>query len=100
MKKVYIYRGFERFWHWAQAFLVFFLGFTGFEVHGSFSFFGFEQAVKLHIIAAYSLIVLLSLQYSGILQRANGGNTYQHLKISTNKYVTTLRVYSKMHRIL
>lgn len=59
MKKIYIYRGFERFWHWAQAFLVFFLGFTGFEVHGSFSFFGFEQAVKLHIIAAYSLIILI-----------------------------------------
>lgn len=28
-------------------------------MHGSFSFFGFEQAVKLHIIAAYSLIILI-----------------------------------------
>jgi thiosulfate reductase cytochrome b subunit len=59
MKRVYIYKGFERFWHWMQAFLVIFLAITGFEVHGSFSFFGFEQAVKLHIIAAYSLIILI-----------------------------------------
>lgn len=59
MKKVYIYRGFERFWHWMQAFLVFFLAFTGFEVHGSLTFFGFENAVKYHIVAAYSLIVLI-----------------------------------------
>lgn len=59
MKKVYIYKGFERFWHWMQAFLVLLLALTGFEVHGSFVFFGFEQAVELHIIAAYSLIVLI-----------------------------------------
>lgn len=58
-KQVYIYRGFERFWHWAQAALVIFLAFTGFEVHGSFTFFGFENAVKFHIYSAYSLIVLI-----------------------------------------
>lgn len=59
MKKVYIYRGFERFWHWMQAILIFFLALTGFEVHGSFSFFGFEQAVKFHIVTSYLFIVLI-----------------------------------------
>lgn len=59
MKKVYIYSGFERFWHWAQSVLIFFLGVTGFEIHGSLSFFGFENAVKYHTIAAYSFIVLI-----------------------------------------
>lgn len=58
MAKVYIYRGFERFWHWMQMILIFFLGFTGFEIHGSFKFFGFENAVNFHIIASYALIVL------------------------------------------
>jgi len=57
--KVYIYRAFERFWHWMQAGLVFFLAATGFEIHGSISFFGYQNAVKYHNIAAYAFIVLI-----------------------------------------
>lgn len=59
MKKVLIYKGFERFWHWTQSVLIIFLAITGFEIHGSFSFFGFENAVKYHNIAAVILIVLI-----------------------------------------
>jgi len=59
MKKVYIYHKFERFWHWMQAALIFFLAFSGFEVHGSYTFFGYENAVKYHNIAAWSFIVLI-----------------------------------------
>ena len=58
-KKVRIYSGFERFWHWAQAGLVLFMAFTGFEIHGSYSFLGFRDAVHYHNIAAYLLIVLV-----------------------------------------
>jgi len=58
-KRVYIYRGYERFWHWTQAFLIFFLAITGFEIHGSLSLFGFEQAVDLHNKAAWALIILI-----------------------------------------
>ncbi|MBK7981396.1 MAG: cytochrome b/b6 domain-containing protein [Ignavibacteriae bacterium] len=58
-KKVYVYKSFERFWHWVQSILIIFLGFTGFEIHGSYEFFGFEQAVKYHNIAAYLFIVLI-----------------------------------------
>jgi len=58
-KEIYIYSTFERFWHWTQAVLVFFLAFTGFEIHGFFSFFGFEQAVRYHSMAAYFFIVLI-----------------------------------------
>lgn len=60
MNKVYIYKGFERFWHWMQALLIIFLAVTGFEIHGSFKFFGFENAVKFHIIAAYGFIILIA----------------------------------------
>lgn len=60
-KKVYIYRSFERFWHWMQMILIFFLGFTGFEIHGTYSFFGFEEAVIYHNIAAYMLVGLVVL---------------------------------------
>jgi thiosulfate reductase cytochrome b subunit len=57
-ERFYIYKLYERFWHWTQAFLIFFLALTGFEVHGSFSFFGFETAVDLHNKAAWAFIIL------------------------------------------
>lgn len=59
MKKVYIYKGFERFWHWTQASLIIFLAVTGFEVHGTLSIFGFEHAVFYHRTASWMLIVLI-----------------------------------------
>ena len=46
--QVYVYKGFERFWHWTQALLILFLALTGFEIHGSLAFLGFEQAVRYH----------------------------------------------------
>lgn len=58
-KQVYVYKAFERFWHWMQALLIFFLAFTGFEIHGSYTFFGFKDAVQYHNIAAYMLIILI-----------------------------------------
>jgi thiosulfate reductase cytochrome b subunit len=56
----YVYRGFERFWHWTQAALMLFLAVTGFEIHGSLSFFGFDQAVRYHSLAALALLVLIA----------------------------------------
>lgn len=58
-KKVYIYKSFERFWHWMQAVLIFFLAFTGFEIHGTYTFFGFRDAVRYHNVAAYMFIGLI-----------------------------------------
>lgn len=59
-KQVYIYKGFERFWHWMQAILIFFLAFTGFEIHGTYSFFGYRDAVRYHNIAAYMFLILIA----------------------------------------
>lgn len=59
MKREYIYKGFGRFWHWSQSILVVILALTGFEIHGSFTFFGFEQAVVYHNTAALALVVLI-----------------------------------------
>ncbi len=58
-RRVYVYKAFERFWHWMQAILIIFLAFTGFEIHGTYTFFGFEEAVAYHNIAAYMLLVLI-----------------------------------------
>jgi thiosulfate reductase cytochrome b subunit len=60
MQREYVYAAFERFWHWTQALLILFLALTGFEIHGSLGFFGFEQAVRYHSVAALSLLVLIA----------------------------------------
>ena len=52
---VYVFTRFERFWHWAQAALILVLLFTGFEIHGGYTGFGFERAVGWHTVAAWSL---------------------------------------------
>jgi thiosulfate reductase cytochrome b subunit len=59
MKRVYIYRLFERFWHWSQAILIFILAVTGFEIHDSYRLIGFENAVTIHNVSAISLIILI-----------------------------------------
>jgi thiosulfate reductase cytochrome b subunit len=58
-RQVYIYKSFERFWHWMQAILIFFLAFTGFEIHGTYTFFGYRDAVRYHNVAAYMFITLI-----------------------------------------
>jgi len=58
-KMVLVYKGFERFWHWTQSFLIIFLAITGFEIHSSYSLFGFATAVDLHNKAAWALIILV-----------------------------------------
>ena len=58
MKKVKLFKGFERFWHWSQAALIIILLCTGFEIHGSYTLLGFEQAVDIHTIGAWSLAAL------------------------------------------
>ena len=60
-QKVYIYKRFERFWHWSQAALIFFLALSGFEIHGSYTFFGYEKAVEYHQSAAWMLLGLIAL---------------------------------------
>jgi len=59
MRRVYVYKGFERFWHWTQASLIIFLALTGFEVHGTFDILGFEHAARFHRLASWMLIGLI-----------------------------------------
>ncbi len=81
MKQEYIYRRFERFWHWTQAGLIIFLGVTGFEIHGSIHFFGFEQAVRYHNAAAISFIVLIAF---AIFWHFSTGEWRQYLPTAKN----------------
>ncbi len=58
-RKVKLYSGFERFWHWTQALLIIFLALSGFEVHGVYTLFGYEKAVIWHDYAAWAFLVLI-----------------------------------------
>lgn len=55
---VKVYPRFERFWHWAQAVLIFFLLFTGFGLRGLHDLIPFGPAVTLHTLAALALVLL------------------------------------------
>jgi len=57
-EKIYVFKRFERFWHWSQAALIMFMALTGFEIHGTYRLFGFERAVDWHTTAAWTLIGL------------------------------------------
>ncbi|MDH5556752.1 MAG: cytochrome b/b6 domain-containing protein [Alphaproteobacteria bacterium] len=57
-ERIYIFKRFERFWHWSQALLIMTMGATGFEIHGTYSLFGYESAQELHTSAAWLLIGL------------------------------------------
>ncbi len=58
MSKPRIFTGFERFWHWTQAVLIFGLLLTGLEMHGVYRLFGFNDAFSTHVVLAVALIVL------------------------------------------
>lgn len=55
-----VYRAFERFWHWTQAALIFLLALTGFEIHGTFQFLGYRQAVAYHNAVAIGFLILIA----------------------------------------
>ena len=81
MKKAYIYKGYERFWHWSQAILIFLLAITGFEIHDSFSLFGFELAVQIHNMAAILLLILIAFT---IFWHFTTGEWKQYIPTSKN----------------
>ncbi len=59
-ERTYVYKGFERFWHWTQAVLIGLLAVTGFEIHGSFELLGYREAVAFHNTAAIGFLVLIA----------------------------------------
>ena len=57
-ERIYIYKRYERFWHWSQALLIIGMMITGCEVQGSYALIGFQKAVQLHSLAAWTLLTL------------------------------------------
>jgi len=55
---IFLYKRYERFWHWSQAALIVFMLITGFEIHDSYRLFGFQRAADYHTYTAWTLLVL------------------------------------------
>jgi thiosulfate reductase cytochrome b subunit len=89
-EKIYVFKVFERFWHWSQASLIIFMLITGFEVHGSYHLFGFGQAVNLHTIAAWTLI---GLWVFAIFWHFTTGEWKQYIP-TLDKVVAMIKFYS------
>jgi thiosulfate reductase cytochrome b subunit len=88
--RIYLFKGFERFWHWAQAALIIFLLVSGFEVHGSYVLLGFQKAVQWHAIAAWSLI---GLWVFAIFWHLTTGEWRQYIP-TTHKVMAVAHFYS------
>ena len=62
MKRVMVYKRFERFWHWLQTTLIITLAITGYNIHYTdCNLMSFDQAHTIHTICALTLIALVAL---------------------------------------
>ncbi|MFA6121000.1 MAG: cytochrome b/b6 domain-containing protein [Sideroxydans sp.] len=89
-EKIYVFKRFERFWHWSQALLIIGMLTTGFEVHGSYTLLGFEDAVSYHTVFAWSLVTLWVF---AIFWHLTTGEWKQYIP-TTDKVVAMMRFYS------
>jgi len=89
MERIYVFKRFERFWHWSQAALIITLLFTGFEVHGTYSALGFENAVATHTTAAWTLV---GLWVFAVFWHLTTGEWKQYIP-TTDKVVAMFRYY-------
>ena len=89
-ERVYLFKGFERFWHWSQALLVMTLLFTGFEIHGTYKALGFARAVDIHTLGAWSLV---GLWVFAVFWHLTTGE-WRHYIPTTGKLLAMARYYS------
>lgn len=90
MARVYLFKPFERFWHWSQAALIITMLVSGFEVHGTYKLFGFGKAVEYHTIAAWTLV---GLWIFAIFWHFTTGEWRQYIP-TTQKMMAVARYYS------
>lgn len=90
MTRVYLFKRFERFWHWTQAALIILLLFTGFEVHGSYTALGWEKAAHLHATAVW---VLMGLWVFAIFWHFTTGEWKQYIP-NKDKFIPIFKFYT------
>jgi thiosulfate reductase cytochrome b subunit len=72
VRRVYMYSGYERMWHWLQSLAIITLILTGLEIHmpGTVPILGFSTAVQIHNIVAF--IVVLNAFLAAFYHLASG----------------------------
>ena len=72
VRRVYMYSGYERLWHWLQSLAIMLLLVTGLEIHmpGTVRILGFATAVKVHNIVAF--VVVINALLSAFFHFASG----------------------------
>jgi len=90
VERIYVFKRFERFWHWSQATLIILMLITGFEVHGAYQLLGFEKAVNYHTLFAWTLV---GLWVFAIFWHFTTGEWKQYIP-TTDKVVAMIRFYS------
>ena len=91
MQQILMYSRFERLWHWIQALTVILLLITGFEIHGTYALLGFESAVDVHVIAAWTLIGIWGL---AVFWHMVTGEWRQYIPSSANRVVAMVKYYA------
>jgi thiosulfate reductase cytochrome b subunit len=89
MINIYLYTRYERFWHWLQALLIILLLLTGFEVHGQYSLFSFETAVRVHNFTGLSWLIAFAFFVFWIFTT---GEWRQYVP-TTKKMLSVIRYY-------
>jgi thiosulfate reductase cytochrome b subunit len=87
--RIYIFKRFERFWHWAQAALIIVMAVTGFEIHGTYTLLGYETAQEVHTTAAW---LLIGLWVFAIFWHFTTGEWKQYIP-TADKLLAVLRYY-------
>ena len=89
-ERLYVFKRFERFWHWSQAALILTLLVTGFGVHGSHSLMRFGTAAQVHTTAAW---LLMALWVFAVFWHLTTGEWRQYVP-TTEKLVAMARYYA------
>ncbi|MFO7558156.1 MAG: cytochrome b/b6 domain-containing protein [Desulfobacterales bacterium] len=90
MKNIYFYTRYERGWHWLQMLIIFILLATGFEIHGLYTLFGFQTAVKVHNVAGITWLTTFSFFVFWIFTT---GEWKQYIP-TTRKMFSVIRYYA------
>ena len=90
LTNIYLYTRYERFWHWLQMVFIAILLITGFEVHGLFTWLGFETAVTVHNTVGLTWLIAFAFF---VFWMFTTGEWKQYVP-TTRKMISVVRYYS------
>jgi thiosulfate reductase cytochrome b subunit len=90
MVQIYLYTRYERFWHWLQSLLIILLLLTGFEVHDTYTLFGFGTSVEVHNFVGLTWLIAFAFFIFWVFTT---GEWRQYIP-TTKKMLLVVRYYS------